>query len=46
MIDQKKFGECAIFQPLVLFGTIFTREIGTRISVAKAGFNKKKALFA
>jgi hypothetical protein len=39
MIDQ----DCGIFLPFVLLGATFTPEIEARISVAKAGFNKKKA---
>ena len=43
---SKKTEECGIFQPFGLLGAIFTREIESRISVAKPGFNKKKAVFA
>jgi len=42
---SKKTEEWGIFQPFVLLGAIFTREIQSRISVAKAEFKKKKALF-
>jgi len=42
---SKKTEKCGIFQPFVLLGTIFAREIQSRIFVAKAGFNKKKAVF-
>jgi len=42
----KKTEESGIFQPFVLLGAIFTRETESQLSVAKAGFNKKKALFA
>ena len=42
----KKTEESGIFQPLGLLDAIFTRETEPRLSVAKAGFNKKKALFA
>ena len=38
----KKTEECGIFQPFVLLGAIFTREIKSRISVSKAGLKKKK----
>ena len=40
---SKKTEECGIFQPFVLLAVIFTPEIESRISVAKAGFNKKKS---
>ena len=43
---SKKTEECRIFELFVLPGAILTCEIKSRISVAKAGFNKKKALFA
>ena len=42
---SKKTEVCGIFQPFVLIGKIFTCEIECRISVTKAGFNKK-VLFA
>ena len=42
---SKKTEECGIFQPFGLLRAIFTRETEYRISVAKAGFNKKMALF-
>jgi len=40
----KKTEESGIFQQFGLLGAIFTRETEPRLSVAKAGFNKKKAL--
>jgi ABC-type proline/glycine betaine transport system ATPase subunit len=40
---SKKTEVCVIFQPFVLLGKIFTCETACRISVPKAGFNKKKA---
>ena len=43
---SNKREECGIFQPFGLLGKIFTRENECRIYVAKAGFNKKKAVFA
>ena len=43
---SKKTEECGIFQAFGLLGVIFTRDIESRISVAKAGFDKKKAVFA
>jgi len=43
---SKKTEECVLFQPFVLLGAIFPREIESTISVEKVGFNKKKALFA
>jgi hypothetical protein len=43
---SKKTEECGIFQPFGLLGAIFTREIESWISVTKAGFYKKKAVFA
>ena len=42
----KKTEESGIIQPFGLLGAIFTRETEPKFSVAKAGFNKKKALFA
>ena len=46
MIEQKQTEECGIFQPFGLLGVIFTRDIESRIAVAKARFNKMKAIFA
>ena len=43
---SKKTENCGIFQPFGLLGAILSREIESRISVAKAGFNKKMAVFA
>ena len=43
---SKKTEECGIFQPFWLSAGIFTHETESRISVAKAEFNKRKALFA
>jgi hypothetical protein len=43
---SKKTEECGMFQLFGLLGAILTREIESRIFVAKAGFNKKKADFA
>ena len=43
---NKKTEHCGIFQTFGMLCAIFTREIESRISVIKAGFNKKKALFA
>jgi len=43
---SKKTEECGIFQPFGFLGAIFTREIESRIFVAKAEFNENKALFA
>jgi hypothetical protein len=40
---SKKTEVCGIFQPFVLLGKIFTCETECRISVPKAGLNKKKA---
>jgi hypothetical protein len=40
---SKKTEVCGIFQPFVSLGKIFTCENECRISVPKAGFNKKKA---
>jgi len=42
----KKTEESGIFQPFGLLGAIFTRGTEPRLSVTKAGFNKKKGLFA
>jgi hypothetical protein len=42
----KKTEECEIFQSFGLLGAIFTREIESRIAVTKAGYDKKKAIFA
>jgi hypothetical protein len=44
--SSNKTENFVIFQPFGLLGTIFTHEIQSLISVAEAGFNKKKALFA
>jgi len=41
----KKTVGSGIFQPFVLVGEIFRREIESRIFVTKAGFNKKKGFF-
>ena len=43
---SKKTEECGLFQPFGLLGAIFTRKTESSVSVAKAGFNKKAALFA
>jgi len=43
---SKETKECGIFQPFGLLGAIFKGEIESRISVAKAGFNKKQVLFS
>jgi hypothetical protein len=42
---SNKTEECGILQPFVLLGSIFKREIESRIFVAKTGFNNKKASF-
>jgi hypothetical protein len=42
---SKEAEECALFQTFGLLGAIFTGKIESRFCVAKAGFNKKKALF-
>jgi hypothetical protein len=42
---SNKTEECRIFQPFVLLGSIFKREIESRIFVAKTGFNSKKEIF-
>ena len=41
---SNKTEECGIFEPFGLLVAVFTREIESRFFVAKAGFNKKKAL--
>ena len=43
---SKKTEECGIFKPFWLSAGIFRHEIESRISVANAEFNKRKALFA
>jgi len=43
---SKKTEECGIRQELVWLGAIFTCETESRISMAKVGFNKNKAIFA
>jgi hypothetical protein len=40
--SSNKTEECGLFQQSVLLAAIFTGEIECRISVAKAGFHKKK----
>ena len=42
---SKKTENCGIFQTFGRLGAILSREIESRISVAKAGFNKKIAGF-
>jgi len=42
---SKKTEECGIFQPSGFLDAVFTGEIECWISVVKAGFIKKKALF-